>query len=70
MIMEQMAVVVSAGIPERGSSHRAQSWSSPARSSVMLVVGERQLAVIVTNMRLLPQHGLVVDNLYFGKQTI
>lgn len=30
MIMEQMAVVVSAGIPERGNSHKVQGLSSLA----------------------------------------
>lgn len=39
MIMEQMAVVVSAGIPGRGNSHKVQGLSLLARSSVMLTVG-------------------------------
>lgn len=62
--MEQVAVVVSAGIPKRGNSHRVQGLSSQARRIlVILVVGEWQLAVIVNAEKCevpLSQHGLVV----------
>lgn len=66
MIMEQMATVVSAGIPEK------RKWLSPqARSSVMLIAREKQAAVIVSAEKRgvsVPQHGLTVYSYYFGKQ--
>jgi hypothetical protein len=37
MIMEQMAMVVSAGIPERGKCHKVQGLSPYARSALLYV---------------------------------
>lgn len=68
MIMEQMAVVVSVGIPERGNSREVQGLSPRTRSSVMLIMAGEWILLYLSVLRNVvgmgvfpvPQHSLAV----------